>query len=96
LEPNLDKPFGQPQHLIHRLDKDSKDIFFLFTTPPDNNLNLLLPDGGGGSRGIKVVDFSGPFKTGREVCAVGGSKLGSRMLNAWNSWTYFSCQGSSL
>ena len=96
--PAWDKPFGQPQYLIHltghgTMDGSVKDDrYLLFPSAPDSKGSLLLPDGEGGTFGYSTDSSEGPLNTPREVCAAGSSKLGDGSISAWNSNFSFSCK----
>jgi len=92
-----DEPFNVPQYLLHFRGTGTyadgtpqADQYILFPAKPDENGNVLFPDGSGGTHTRKPDSAKGPFTTPREVCQATGG-MPRQSLKAWNSWYPFDC-----
>jgi len=74
-----DKPFSQPQYLLHATGHGTMDgprpddWWFLNPNQPKNGF-IELPDGMGGTFTYSIDQYQGPFNTPRVVCAAASEK----------------------
>jgi hypothetical protein len=95
-DPPWDETLDTPLYLIHVISTSSTtgdietDQYIVHPEPPDDQGGLVLPDGFGGTFGVRTDWSGGPYDTARAICRAAGSR-GQTAFNFEAGPNHFSC-----